>query len=368
MAPAPGNAPRPTPSRFGSLFTILLVLAMVLLIVNYFNYDAATAEARNFQNLRRLAYEGDVEAIKFIGDTRVEAKVHRAGVTEPETLGRAGARVRQDTAAGPRAARGARRERGHVARPAARAGATASGSSRATRSTSRRRASRACTWSSWTAASRAVQDPGRARGPGRHRLPAGALGRDEAGQPVPGGVVIIKPAPVGDPGRVTYEPATDIWSSLLLTFVPWLLICRLHLVLHLRQMRNGAAAAAGCWNFGRSRAQQITTKEHTNVTFDDVAGIEEAKEEVHGDRRVPQEPQEVPAPRRAHPARRAAGRRARHAARRCWPRPSPARPMCRSSRSRGSRLRRDVRRRRRQPRARPVQAGQGQLALHHLPG
>src|SRR5258705_8517885 len=85
MAPAAGNAPRPTPSRFGSLFTILLVLAMVLLIVNYFNSDAATAEARNFQNLRRLAYEGDVEAIKFIGDTRVEAKVHRTGVTEPET-------------------------------------------------------------------------------------------------------------------------------------------------------------------------------------------------------------------------------------------------------------------------------------------
>ena len=32
-------------------------------------------------------------------------------------------------------------------------------------------------------------------------------------------------------------------------------------------------------NFGRSR-HRITTKEHTNVTFEDVAGIEEAKEEV----------------------------------------------------------------------------------------
>src|SRR5688572_7414198 len=85
MAPAPGNAPRPQPSRFGSLFTILLVLAMVLLIVNYFNYDAGTLEARNFQNLRRLAYEGEVESIKFIGDARVEAKVHRAGSTELET-------------------------------------------------------------------------------------------------------------------------------------------------------------------------------------------------------------------------------------------------------------------------------------------
>ena len=32
-------------------------------------------------------------------------------------------------------------------------------------------------------------------------------------------------------------------------------------------------------NFGRSK-HKITTKEHTNVTFDDVAGVEEAKEEV----------------------------------------------------------------------------------------
>src|SRR5678810_861230 len=32
-------------------------------------------------------------------------------------------------------------------------------------------------------------------------------------------------------------------------------------------------------NFGRSR-HKITSKEHTNITFDDVAGVEEAKEEV----------------------------------------------------------------------------------------
>src|SRR5687767_15578309 len=32
-------------------------------------------------------------------------------------------------------------------------------------------------------------------------------------------------------------------------------------------------------NFGRSR-HRITSKEHTNVTFDDVAGVDEAKDEV----------------------------------------------------------------------------------------
>jgi cell division protease FtsH len=49
----------------------------------------------------------------------------------------------------------------------------------------------------------------------------------------------------------------------------------------------------------------------TGVTFKDVAGIEEAKDEVTRDHRVPQEPQAVHASGRADPARRAAGRRAR---------------------------------------------------------
>ena len=46
--------------------------------------------------------------------------------------------------------------------------------------------------------------------------------------------------------------------------------------------RLGAAAGGGgiLGNFGRSR-HKVSTKEHTNVTFDDVAGIEEAKDEVN---------------------------------------------------------------------------------------
>ena len=51
-----------------------------------------------------------------------------------------------------------------------------------------------------------------------------------------------------------------------------------------------------------------------------------------GDRRVPARSREVPAARRAHSARRAAGRPARHRQDACSPAPSPARPTCRSSR------------------------------------
>ena len=84
-----------------------------------------------------------------------------------------------------------------------------------------------------------------------------------------------------------------------------------------------------------------------------------------GDRRVPARPAEVPAARRQDPARRAAGRPSRHRQDAAGAR----------HRRRGQRavlhhlrlgLRRDVRRRRRQPRPRHVRPGQEERALHHL--
>jgi cell division protease FtsH len=47
----------------------------------------------------------------------------------------------------------------------------------------------------------------------------------------------------------------------------------------LRQFRN-QGGAGGVMNFGRSRAQMYTKENRTNVTFDDVAGAQEAKAEV----------------------------------------------------------------------------------------
>jgi cell division protease FtsH len=62
-------------------------------------------------------------------------------------------------------------------------------------------------------------------------------------------------------------------------FIPWLLVFAFIWFFLFRQLRNSAGAGGMLGNFGKSRAK-ITSKEHTNVTFDDVAGIEEAKEEV----------------------------------------------------------------------------------------
>jgi cell division protease FtsH len=60
-------------------------------------------------------------------------------------------------------------------------------------------------------------------------------------------------------------------------FLPWLILLLLFWFLLFRQMRT--MGGSGVMNFGRSRAR-IHTKERSSVTFDDVAGIDEAREEV----------------------------------------------------------------------------------------
>lgn len=61
--------------------------------------------------------------------------------------------------------------------------------------------------------------------------------------------------------------------------IPWLLIFGFVLVLLSDKSATAPVQAECSANFGRSR-HRITSKEHTNVTFEDVAGVEEAKEEV----------------------------------------------------------------------------------------
>ena len=68
------------------------------------------------------------------------------------------------------------------------------------------------------------------------------------------------------------------------------------------------------------------------VTFADVAGVDEAKEEVGEIVEFLKDPGKFQKLGGKIPARRADGRLARAPARRCWPAPSPAKPRCRSSR------------------------------------
>jgi len=67
-------------------------------------------------------------------------------------------------------------------------------------------------------------------------------------------------------------------SQLLLYFAPWIIIALIYFVL-IRRLGAQNGMARNMFNFGRSRAKMITEMD-TKVTFDDVAGCEEAKEEL----------------------------------------------------------------------------------------
>ena len=85
------------------------------------------------------------------------------------------------------------------------------------------------------------------------------------------------------------SPDVEIWDKRsssflfnpLVSALPWLLVIAvIFWFVLIRQLRQTGAGAGMLGSFGRSR-HRITTKEHTHVTFANVAGIDEAKEEVY---------------------------------------------------------------------------------------
>jgi len=69
------------------------------------------------------------------------------------------------------------------------------------------------------------------------------------------------------------------WWAFLPQLLIWVVIFLLIWFFFFRQLRGSGGGAGFLGSFGRSR-HRLTSKEHTDVTFEDVAGIEEAKEEV----------------------------------------------------------------------------------------
>jgi cell division protease FtsH len=75
------------------------------------------------------------------------------------------------------------------------------------------------------------------------------------------------------------EPDSGLFVQLLIGLIPWILLFLFVWFFIFRQLRGAAGGGGMLGNFGRSK-HRVTSKEHTNVTFSDVAGIEEAKDEV----------------------------------------------------------------------------------------
>ncbi|MBI5381090.1 MAG: ATP-dependent zinc metalloprotease FtsH [Opitutae bacterium] len=72
------------------------------------------------------------------------------------------------------------------------------------------------------------------------------------------------------------QPATNTFAIILQQVIPFVIIIGLLYFLFVRQLRN---AGRGALSFGKSRAK-LLTRDRDKITFSDVAGCDEAKEEI----------------------------------------------------------------------------------------
>jgi cell division protease FtsH len=83
--------------------------------------------------------------------------------------------------------------------------------------------------------------------------------------------------------EISAEPiqqGSSPWLTFLLAFGPALLFIGLYVWLFRRAAQQGGGLGGGLMGFGRSRARRYDQEQETKVTFDDVAGIDEAEHEL----------------------------------------------------------------------------------------
>jgi len=68
------------------------------------------------------------------------------------------------------------------------------------------------------------------------------------------------------------------WTGYFLNMLPWILLIGIW-IFFIRRMQGGGGGMKGIFNFGKSRAK-VWTSDMPKITFDDVAGCVEAKEEL----------------------------------------------------------------------------------------
>ena len=77
----------------------------------------------------------------------------------------------------------------------------------------------------------------------------------------------------------SFEKETTNWMAWVLTSIlPWVVLLGIWLFI-MRRMQGGAGGTRGVFSFGKSRAK-LQTDSQAKVTFEDVAGADEAKEEL----------------------------------------------------------------------------------------
>jgi cell division protease FtsH len=77
---------------------------------------------------------------------------------------------------------------------------------------------------------------------------------------------------------VKVEKPSNEWTVIFSYALPWILILLVWLFIA-RRMQGGAGGSRGIFSFGKSRAKMVT-EDRTKITFADVAGADEAKQEL----------------------------------------------------------------------------------------
>lgn len=78
--------------------------------------------------------------------------------------------------------------------------------------------------------------------------------------------------------EVRFDTTSELWG-VLLTFLPFVLLIAFWIWM-MRRMQGGGGGSGGVFNVGKSKAQLFDRDSSQKVTFKDVAGLSEAKEEV----------------------------------------------------------------------------------------
>ncbi len=88
-----------------------------------------------------------------------------------------------------------------------------------------------------------------------------------------------------------------LWA-ILISLLPWVFLLGFMIFIFMQMQGSGNRVM----QFGKARARMVT-KEQPKVTFNDVAGLTEAIEELQEIKGLPPEPRQVPGPRRQDPER-----------------------------------------------------------------
>jgi cell division protease FtsH len=78
--------------------------------------------------------------------------------------------------------------------------------------------------------------------------------------------------------NIRFSPSDNFWQQLMYIIIPWIIIIVAVYYLFFRQLRS-QGGPSGIFSFGKSRAR-FAGRDQRKITFADVAGIEDAKEEI----------------------------------------------------------------------------------------